>query len=104
MPEEELFALERRLASRDRVGELLSEDFVEIGSGGRVYDKAQLLAALEREAPHDLRIEDFGARLLAPDVAPATFCAGGSLRSSIWIRGAGGWRIAFHQGTPLPSR
>lgn len=104
MTEEELLALELRLASRDRVVELLSEDFVEIGSTGHVYDRAQMLAVLESAPPREIRIEDFGARLLAPDIALATYCADGSLRSSIWVRGAGEWRIVFHQGTPSSPR
>ena len=100
MTEEELYVLESRLASRDRIEELLSEDFVEIGSSGRAYDKAQLLASLEGAPPREIRIEDFGMRMLAPDIALVTCCAGGSLRSSLWVCGDGGWRIVFHQGTP----
>ena len=104
MSEEELLVLERRLAGRDRMQELMSEDFVEIGSSGSVYDKAQVLAAIAGAPPRELQIEDFGVRLLAPDIALATYSAGGSLRSSIWIRGESGWRIVFHQGTPARSR
>lgn len=105
--EEELLVLEQRLASREGIGELgelLSEDFVEIGSSGAVYDKAQALAAMQGAPPSELPIADFGVRLVAPDVALAAYCAGGSLRSSVWVRGDGGWRILFHQGTPLRSR
>ena len=102
--EEELLALERRLADRDRIGDVLAEDFVEIGSSGDVYDKGQTLAAIAGGPPRQIEIEDFGLRLLGPDVALATYCAGGSLRSSVWVRRAGLWRIVFHQGTPSPPR
>jgi glyoxylase I family protein len=100
MVEEELLTLERRLANRDRVEELLGEEFIEIGSGGHVYDKGQLLAAMKDAPPRDCRIEEFDARMLAPDIGLATYCACGSFRSSVWVRRKGEWRIVFHQGTP----
>ena len=96
----ELLALEQRLADRVRVEELLADEFVEIGSSGSVYDKSQALAAIRAEPSRRIPIQEFGVRSLTPDVALATYCAAGSLRSSIWIRSGGSWRIVFHQGTP----
>jgi hypothetical protein len=82
----------------------MSADFVEIGSSDQAYDMAQALASVEGWSRREIRIESFGVRLLATDIALATYCAGGSLRSSIWVRGEGGWQVIFHQGTPSPSR
>ncbi len=92
----------------------LAPDFLEFGSSGRVYDRAAIVALLAAEtaegrAPAS-RIEGFSVRLLAADVALATYRSvragaeagppAGALRSSIWRRGGGAWRMVFHQGTP----
>lgn len=103
--------------SRDRLEALLAPDFLELGASGRTYDRASLVAALADEAsaahageePASVRVEAFAVRLLARDVALATYrsvrtgtdgeVATVSLRSSIWRRDAGAWRMVFHQGT-----
>lgn len=96
--------------SRTALGRLLADGFVEFGSSGRVFRKARLIAALRREVTPRRVIRDFTVRVLAPGVALATYglVTGGprggartrSLRSSIWTRTRGGWRMVFHQGTP----
>jgi hypothetical protein len=117
-----IHALEMRLmqpeirASGDALAELLAPDFVEFGSAGRAYDRPQILTALhdERSAPAPERtITDFAVRLLADDVALATYrvvrrMPGAAdpehfLRSSIWRRNNGRWQMTFHQGTRVAS-
>lgn len=114
--EEELLRPEVR-RSRAALEALLAPDFVEIGRSGRVYDRATIVAALASEAGAGsdrpvARIEDFTVRLLAPDVALATYRSTRGAesgagprtharRSSTWRREPGGaWRLAFHQATP----
>ena len=112
--EEELLKPEVR-RSPDQVGDLLSDDFVEFGSSGRVFNKQQVIEALEQEGPPDptirLSVLDFVARRLASDVILVTYRIiqeGGPgtrqesrLRSSIWKLIAGRrWQMVFHQGTP----
>lgn len=45
------------------------------------------------------------ARPLTGDVVLVTYRAGHggawSLRASVWQRDADGWRVRFHQGTPI---
>jgi hypothetical protein len=99
-------------SSPDRVASLLSEDFEEFGSSGRVFDKAQIVAGLAAERSPVLRIaRDLRVRVLAEGVALVTYRAvrrqpdgseASSLRSSVWTVADGRWRMAFHQGTPLP--
>ncbi len=112
--EAELLRPEVRASSR-RVEELLAEDFVEFGASGRRWGRAACIESMAGEAGSAgaagaggaCEIEDFELRMLAPDVALATYRLtaaagsgpGGSLRSSIWRRDAGGWRMVFHQGT-----
>jgi hypothetical protein len=96
--------------SSEKLARLLSDDFVEFGSSGRVYDKRTVLAALASDDAAPFVVTDFRTTLLAPGVALATYRAtrtnatgsAASLRSSIWKRDAHGekaWRLVFHQGT-----
>lgn len=80
---------------------------MEFGSSGRTYAKADMLAALREEATSAVSASGFRLRLLAPDVALLTYrsCRHGepafhALRSSLWRREGGRWRLVFHQGTP----
>jgi len=97
----------------EALGEILAEGFREHGSSGRAFDRAAIRKALAAEAEDGSApqrgIVDFSLRVLAPDVALVTYrceARGGaeapraSLRSSVWVRREGRWRILFHQGTP----
>ena len=93
--------------SRERVAARLTDDFLEFGRSGAVYDKALLLDVLAQEdgsAPPPV-VTEFAVRLLAPAVALVTYrtltTKRETLRSSIWRREDKGWRMAFHQGTPV---
>ena len=86
-------------SSPSLAAELIADDFLEFGKSGRVYDKATILAAMQREPPRGpIDVEDFAARELAPGVVLVTY-RGSALRSSIWVLQDGKWRMAFHQGT-----
>ncbi len=112
---EQIRLLEERLllpevrASPEALADLLADDFLEFGSSGRVYEKQQVIAALQEEIPQKVWVRDFQVRLLAPGVVLATFRSVGaagsrsSLRSSIWMLEDGRWRLKFHQGTPAAS-
>jgi hypothetical protein len=97
-------------ASRERVGQLLTDDFVEFGRSGTVYDKSLLLDLLAREngSAQPPPVSEFAVRFLAPDVALVTYRALApkreTLRSSIWRREGSGWRMTFHQGTAVPPK
>lgn len=112
-----LEALERRLLdpevrrSSEAVGALLADDFTEHGASGRVYDKRGVMAAIAEELPAHFVVSGLRVRSLGAGVALVTYAllrtvaADGatdrSLRSSLWRRGREGWRLVFHQGTPL---
>lgn len=113
----ELRALEERLLrpevrkSAAELAALLDDEFREIGASGRSYTKAQVLEALGREPETRFEAGGFAATALGADAALLTFrvarltADGGrveSLRSSIWRRRDGRWRLLFHQGTPAP--
>jgi hypothetical protein len=94
--------------SRDEVSLLLADDFIEIGSSGRVFDKRQIIDVLSREQKLELSGQNFSARSLAQDVVLVTYRAivrdltegkeRHSLRSSIWKLVNGQWQMVFHQG------
>lgn len=120
---ETLIALEQSLhepatrGDRQQVAALLAEDFVEFGSSGRIFDKAQTISALAAETPsadeRRLQAFDFVVTDLAQDVALVTYRIDRShtrtgtvrttLRSSIWKRINGRWQMLFHQGTVVPA-
>ncbi len=95
----------------EAVAALLAEDFREFGSSGRVFNKQQIVAALQGELPSQLSLSGFQATVLAPDVVLVTYQATQrpdlqqscvkSLRSSVWVFRNAGWQILFHQGTKL---
>ncbi len=109
--EEQLFDQTVR-NTRTTLETLLSPDFHEIGSSGRLYTFDGIIAALlEEPADGTTRtLTDFGIRPLAANVVLATYRSerttpGASparaLRSSIWRRDPDNrWRMVFHQGTP----
>ena len=93
---------------RERVGALLTSDFVEFGSSGRVWTRKETLELLATETYTAPDVADFGFRLLGPAVVLVTYrtlrtgAAGEltiTLRSSIWIRELDRWQVCFHQGT-----
>jgi len=95
--------------SRERLDRLLADDFREFGSSSQVFDKEQIIQALQNETPLKFSLHGFAAVTLAPEVvlvtyrATCTVVATGavthSLRSSIWRKQNGQWRMLFHQGT-----
>lgn len=110
-----LVALETSLLDADvrksaRVVELLADDFLEFGSSGATYTRDDLVALLSAEAPSKLRADGFRLTRLGPDAALLAYRIRrdgdppvDTLRSSVWRREAGGWRMVFHQGTRIPA-
>lgn len=93
-------------AEAARVRELLHEDFTEVGSTGRVYDKRTLIDMLEGEEHAEVVIREFAVRELSAETALVTYRSVGqggqeARRSSVWILEDGEWRMAFHQGTRI---
>jgi len=96
--------------SREKMEEILAPDFFEFGRSSRVYDRIATLEVPSQEIDIELPLIDFKARLLDSDVAQVTYQSivhypdgtERALRSSIWTRNVGKWKLSFHQGTPIP--
>ena len=98
-------------SDRTRVWELLADEFVEFGSSGRRWTRDEILDLLAGETSAPIQMADFACARLAEDVALVTYRAWctdartgtqfSSLRSSIWTKKAGEWRLRFHQPTRM---
>jgi hypothetical protein len=96
--------------SPERLALLLADDFQEFGGSGRVFDKGQIIDALQNQPAVQLWLDEFQVKCLAPEIALVTYrgnCrfpgsdkVSHSLRSSIWRKRDGRWEVVFHQGTP----
>jgi len=105
---EEQLLLPEVSQSTKRVAALLADDFVEFGSSGRVFGKKQILALLSNETPVKRSLSRFESIALSENIVLVRYRATRrigrgrsvrSLRSSIWRRTNGQWRMVFHQGT-----
>ncbi len=94
-----------RCSPRDVLA-LLHPDFVELGASGRRWDAASITDTLERASDGEtVEAREMVAARLADDVVLLTYEAHRpgrvSLRSSVWVRLDGQWRVRFHQGTAV---
>lgn len=93
------------------LGELVDNDFMEIGSSSNIHDKKEVLRWLQSDDPSEVEGKDFNTIFLSDDVLLLTYTSTThsphlnkpkhARRSSIWRHSAGKWRMVFHQGTPL---
>jgi hypothetical protein len=111
----EVVALERRLldpavrADRKEVDRLLHDEFIEVGASGGRWDRAAVLDLLAGDPGSAPELGDLLARVVTDDVVLVTYVARrltgraqASFRSSLWVKAVAGWRLRFHQGTPIP--
>ena len=98
-------------SSREALGKLLADDFIELGNSGNKYTKADILERL----PNALEkiqyvVSDFAIDTPSDNIVVATFkterTTDGkekviSLRSSHWRNNDGGWQMFFHHATPI---
>jgi hypothetical protein len=100
--EEQLLQPEVRTSS-ERLAALLADEFIEIGSSGRVYNKQQIIDLLRHEGRQGSppTLCDFSARRLAAEVILVTYniIESQTIRSSVWKLIDGRWQMVFHQGT-----
>lgn len=91
---------------------LLSTEFLEFSSSGKVYTRRKIIEALLNEKDVFYSLNNFKIKELAPDVILATYIANlkinklssntkSSLRSSIWKKIDEKWSMTFHQGTNI---
>jgi hypothetical protein len=108
--EESLWITETRFDTT-LMNEVFAKDFFEFGRSGRTYARAELIVEARPGQIIDATIPhlNFHARHLSADIVQVTYVSeavyGGEVeranRSSIWSRDGDGWKLRFHQGTPV---
>jgi hypothetical protein len=88
---------------------LLTDDFREFGSSGLIYTKQDILNRLPAETNKtEYIVSNFEIKILSEDVVVTNFKTekvindtekATSLRTSIWRKEKGTWKMFFHQGT-----
>jgi hypothetical protein len=110
--EQELSLLQPEVRlSYDALNALLADDFMEFGSSGLRYDKKQTLEQLPKNANKvSYTMENFESYQLAEGIVLATYkterlidgdSKSAALRSSLWRNTDSGWKLFFHQATPV---
>ena len=98
-------------SSKEALDKLISDDFIEFGSSGNKYTKADILERLPSTVENvEYKVSDFIVDIPSENTAITTFkterTINGkdkttSLRSSHWRKTNEGWQIFFHQATPI---
>ncbi len=96
-------------SSREALNELLTEDFIEFGSSGEKYTKADILERLPNIIENvEYKVSDFTVDTPSDDIAIARYktekIINGkdkviSERSSHWRKTDKGWQMFFHEAT-----
>ncbi|MFZ0013885.1 MAG: DUF952 domain-containing protein [Acidimicrobiia bacterium] len=89
---------------------MLHPEFTEVGRSGRRYGRAETIDASPVDLSVEIPLEDCRMVLIDEDVAMMRYVSrahyedgpAAAERTSIWINTNEGWRLRFHQGTPLP--
>ncbi|WP_079527109.1 nuclear transport factor 2 family protein [Solibacillus isronensis] len=108
-----LFQLENKLllpeirTSKEEIMNLLSDNFFEFGSSGKVLYKDEDISEATLGIVK-MTMSDFEIHSLSEEIVLATYRIYNelnnqhSLRSSIWKVVDGQWKMHFHQGTKIP--
>lgn len=96
-------------ADRGWMDRVLHPDFAEVGRSGRIYDRQEAIETTTYPFGVDLPLKGFTMDLIDEDVALVRYVSretregepSPSHRTSVWVNTNAGWRLRFHQGTPL---
>lgn len=95
--------------ARSRFEQLLVGDFWEVGASGKIYDRDFVLATLEerRINPREEAWStfDFNLRKIEENHFLVTYSLQQptrlTRRATLWRRTPAGWKMIYHQGTPV---
>jgi len=95
-------------ASVEKLNELIADDFIEYGSSGLIYNKAEILDRLPKGPSPTYNLYDFEFVKLSESMVQTRFKADrvnldgtklSSLHTSLWRNTNNNWQMFFHQGT-----
>jgi hypothetical protein len=109
MAREPLFHRTELGTTRAAFEAMTAEDFWEVGASGALYDRELVWSVLERRfaqgAADEWETSDFTCRPLGARTYLLTYKLRQgpriSRRATIWERTTDGWRVIYHQGTPV---
>lgn len=96
--------------SKEKLNELLHNEFEEFWASGRTYNKCQMIEALTTETHCKIQATDFELSMLSKDIAKLEYKTTSilpnnvtrtTLRTSIWKQEQDQWKMIFHQGTAI---
>lgn len=86
----------------------IADDFTEYGQSGAVFDREATIRCLSSAKWRNIEIRDFSTRCLSSHAAIVHYTAvhkelteKKTLRTSIWVKEEGVWKLHFHQGTEM---
>lgn len=97
-------------ASVEKLDELITDDFIEYGSSGLVYDKKNILERLPQGNSPTYSLSNFEMIILSEEIIQTRFKTDrmnldetkmSSLHTSLWRKTNNKWQMFFHQGTPI---
>lgn len=100
-----IFKLEYAIANRtlDAASKMLSADFIEFGSSGRVFTKEDYLKSASSNEKHEYKITNFILKKIDSITYLTTYKSiyrdAYALRSSLWQLIDDDLKMIFHQGT-----
>jgi hypothetical protein len=107
--QEHLHSLEERLLHPDReadrrvLASLLTPEFREFCTSGRIFNVSQLSSALLNTSPRPATMSHFYVTPLGDAAALTTYhittANSTSHHSSVWVQRGNKWQMLFHQGT-----
>lgn len=94
---------------REWMDRILHPDYTGVGISGRTQSRDEIVSLSRVGFDADLPHDDYRFELIDEDVALATYVSRDALdgvdrparRVSVWVNTNDGWRLRFHQGTPL---
>jgi hypothetical protein len=94
---------------KERLQELLAEDFFEFGRSGCVWYRKDTVGTVPQKKDTVFPLPELHIRLLDENIAQITYDSAFTYdgvvqhthRSSIWSRTTNAWELRFHQGTPF---
>ena len=105
--EESLWTAKTRF-DREYMNSILSPGFFEFGRSGRIYKREETINVSPQEINAALPLKNFQVHPVSDDVVIVTYISEvtyGELesgnRSSVWLKTSDGWKLQFHQGTPV---
>jgi hypothetical protein len=106
--EESLWKSETRFDDH-YMNKVLAPDFFEFGRSGKIYRREDTLGVPVQAINAKFPLKNFAVHPITEDVVQVTYVSevtdGGQMevgnRSSIWVKTGEGYKLRFHQGTPV---